>query len=123
MQQSSASGANSGAGTDNSVSLADVTADRAEDISALLGFFHQLDGEEPLARLMIAGSVIAVSLISLVVTRLLIGRRVRHLESLIPSKFKPLRWQAQDLVSSEDMKNLWCSLWRAINWGITAIFS
>ena len=92
--------------------VAEQAAATVEDISALMGFFNQLDAEDPLIRLITAATVIGVSLFLLTLTRLIIGRRRKHLESLPASKFRPLRLQAQDLVSSEDMQKLWSTVWR-----------
>ncbi len=93
-----------------------------EDTLFVLRLFDQMDASSPLMRLVIAATVVAVSLLLLLVARVIISRRVKRLEALPEKKFKPLRWQAQDLVSAEDMKAFWLSLWRFIGWGFTAIF-
>jgi len=97
-------------------------AETVEDINALVGFFNQLDAEDPLIRLITAATVIGVSLFLLMLTRIIIGRRRKHLESLPAEKFRPLRLQAQDLVSSEDMQKLWSTVWRILGLGLTLMF-
>ncbi len=102
--------------------VAEQAAETVEDINALVGFFNQLDAEDPLLRLITAAAVIGVSLFLLALTRLVIGRRRKHLESLPASKFRPLRLQAQDLVSSEDMQKLWSTVWRLIGLVLSLTF-
>lgn len=105
-----------------SEALAEQTAETVEEISALVNFFNQLDADDPLIRLVTAGAVIAVSLLALLLTRFLISRRLKRLEELPDSRFRPLRLQAQDLVSSADMKKLWCTLWRGFSWALSLVF-
>ena len=102
--------------------LAEQTAETVEDISALVNFFNQLDADDPLIRLVTAAAVIAVSLLAVLLSRLLIRRRLRRLEELPDSRFRPLRLQAQDLVSSADMKKLWCTVWRGLSWALSLVF-
>ena len=102
--------------------VAEQAAATIEDINALVGFFNQLDAEDPLIRLITAATVIGVSLFLLALTRLIVGRRRKHLESLPASKFRPLRLQAQDLVSSEDMQKLWSTVWRVVGLAFSLIF-
>lgn len=98
------------------------TAEAAEDINALLQFFNQMDATEPLIRLVTAASLTGVSILLLLFARFLISRRLKRMEELPDTKFKPLRWQAQDLMSSEDMKRFWCTLWRWFSWLLTLFF-
>ena len=98
------------------------TAEAAEDIGALLQFFNQMDATEPLIRLVTAAGLTGVSILLLLLSRFLISRRLKRMEALPDNKFKPLRWQAQDLMSSEDMKRLWCTLWRWLGWLIAVFF-
>jgi small-conductance mechanosensitive channel len=92
--------------------LNEQAADAVEEINALMSFFHRLDAQEPLIRLGIAAAVIGVAFVLFLSIRLLIMRRVRRMDALPDSKFAPLRWQAQDLMSSADMKAFWCEAWR-----------
>lgn len=84
----------------------------AEDTLFVLQLFEQMDAESPLMRLVIAASIVGVSVLMIAITRFIVSRRVRRLESFPEEKFQPLRWQAQDLVSREDMKTFWLRLWR-----------
>ena len=102
--------------------VAAQAAATVEDINALVGFFNQLDAEDPLIRLITAATVIGVSLFLLALTRLIVGRRRKHLESLPASKLRPLRLQAQDLVSSEDMQKLWSTVWRIVGLALSLTF-
>jgi len=104
------------------VEVRQQAAETVENINALVGFFNQLDAEDPLIRLITAASVIGISLFLLMVTRLMIGRRRKHLESLPADRFKPLRLQAQDLMSSEDMQKLWSTVWRVVGLGLSFVF-
>ena len=98
------------------------TAEVAEDIGALLQFFNQMDATEPLIRLVTAAGLTGVSILLLLLSRFLISRRLKRMEALPDNNFKPLRWQAQDLMSSEDMKRLWCTLWRWLGWLVAVFF-
>ena len=104
------------------VEVRQQAAETVENINALVGFFNQLDAEDPLIRLITAASVIGISLFLLMLTRLMISRRRKHLESLPADRFKPLRLQAQDLVSSEDMQKLWSTVWRVVGLGLSLVF-
>jgi small-conductance mechanosensitive channel len=84
----------------------------AEDTLFVLELFNQMDAESPMMRLIIGVGIVAVSLLLIAVTRLIVSRRVKRLESIHDEKYQPLRWQAQDLVSREDMKLFWMRLWR-----------
>ncbi|MEP4485882.1 MAG: mechanosensitive ion channel family protein [Halioglobus sp.] len=86
-------------------------AEAVEEINALVAFFDRLDAQEPLIRLGIAAAVIGLAFVLFILIRLLITRRVKRMEALPESAFTPLRWQAQDLMSSEDMKSFWCETW------------
>ncbi len=103
--------------------LAASTATATEEISALLALFEQMDEADPLMRLGIAAGIVAASIFMVLLTRFLIGRRVKRLEALDPKHFKPMRWQAQDLMSSEDMKMIWCRAWRVVAWALTFVFT
>lgn len=96
-------------------------SEAVEEINALVTFFHQLDAQEPLIRLGIAAAVIGLAVVLFILIRLLITRRVKRMEALPEGKFAPLRWQAQDLMSSEDMKAFWCEAWRWLGRALSAI--
>ena len=99
-----------------------VTVEATEDISALLQFFNQMDATEPLIRLVTAAGLTGLSVLLLLFSRFLISRRLKRMEALPDNKFKPLRWQAQDLMSSEDMKRFWCTMWRWVGWLLAVFF-
>lgn len=102
--------------------IADSIASPATDATDfLLGLFEQMDATAPTMRLIIAGSIVASSLFAILVTRFITHRRVIRLDSIPDEKFKPLRWQAQDLVSKTDMKAFWVSVWRGIGWVFTML--
>lgn len=94
----------------------------AENIIRLIQYFDHLDATSPMMRFIIAGTVVGVSLLLLLIFRLLIRARMRRIESLPDSRFKPLRWQAQDLLSSEDMKKIRSNIWLWIGRILTLIF-
>ena len=96
-------------------------SEAVEEINALVTFFHRLDAQEPLIRLGIAAAVIGLAVVLFILIRLLITRRVKRMEALPEGKFAPLRWQAQDLMSSEDMKAFWCEAWRWLGRALSAI--
>ena len=81
-----------------------------EDAMVILQFFEQIDAASPLARLITAATIVGVSLLFMLIVKIISRRRISHLES--SAHVRPLRWQAQDLVSSEDMKQLWLNVWR-----------
>ncbi|MEM9256411.1 MAG: mechanosensitive ion channel domain-containing protein [Pseudomonadota bacterium] len=87
--------------------------------AAILHFFQEMDDTAPLARLVTAASVFGVCMLLLLVSRFVIGRRVKRLDAIPEQRYKPLRWQAQDLVSAADMKAFWMSLWRTLSWLIS----
>ena len=95
-------------------------AEAVEEISALVAFFNRLDQQEPLIRLGIAAAVIGLAVVLFISIRLLITRRVKRMDALPDSKFAPLRWQAQDLMSSQDMKAFWCEAWRWVGRALSA---
>ena len=110
-------------GTENAESVSELftSLPLPEDTLLVLRLFDQMDAFSPLTRLVIAVTTVAVSLLLLLIVRLFIHKRVKRLTALPDSKFKPLRWQAQDLVSSEDMKIFWLSVWRYVGWGFTGV--
>ena len=69
-------------------------------------------------RLIIGASIIGGALLAIVIIRFIVSRRVKRLDAIPEEKFKPLRWQAQDLVSREDMKDFWMRSWK---WGGLAV--
>lgn len=91
-------------------------AEAAPDTMVLLQFFEQMDSTAPLLRLMIAGGIAAVALLLMVVSRNLVQRRLKRIEQTPEEQFDPLRWQAQDIVSREEMKRLWQGLWKGLGW-------
>jgi len=99
-----------------------LTVEATEDISALLQFFNQMDATEPLIRLVTAAGLTGLSVLLLLFSRFLISRRLKRMEALPDNTFKPLRWQAQDLMSSEDMKRFWCTMWRWLGWLLAVFF-
>ncbi len=93
-----------------------------EDTMIVLRLFDQMDETAPLMRLIIAASIAGAALFALLVSRLIIRRRVKRLEAIDDEVFRPLRWQAQDLVSGADMKHFWMNVWRALSWALSAVF-
>lgn len=91
-----------------------------EDTMVILQFFEQMDAASPLARLITAATIVGVSLLLMLLARIITRRRIAHLEK--SAVVRPLRWQAQDLVSSEDMKQLWLNVWRGLGWALSGIF-
>ncbi|MEM1113593.1 MAG: mechanosensitive ion channel domain-containing protein [Pseudomonadota bacterium] len=99
------------------------SADLSAEVGAILEFFGRMEQTAPLARLGIAATLIGVSLLLLLVSRIYISRRVHKLQELPEGRVKPLRLQAQDLMASEDMRKFWLSVWRAVGWLLSAIFT
>jgi small-conductance mechanosensitive channel len=93
------------------------------EVAVLVAFFDRLDETEPLIRLITAAVVIGVSLLLLLTSRVVVTRKMARLLALSDDSFRPMRWQAQDLVSSEDMKKLWLTLWRWLGWALSSIFT
>jgi len=91
-----------------------------EDTIVILQFFQQMDVASPLARLITAATIVGVSLLLMLIVRIITRRRIAHLEK--SARVRPLRWQAQDLVSSEDMKQLWLNVWRWLGWALSGVF-
>lgn len=92
------------------------------EVTALVEFFQRLDDTEPLIRLVTAAVVIGLSLGLLILCRVIVSRRLARMEALEDAKFLPMRLQAQDLISSEDMKKFWMTLWRWFGWAVSAVF-
>ena len=102
--------------------IADSVANPAiEATELLLRLFEHMDATAPTMRLIIAGSIVGVSLLLILITRFITHRHVVHLEALPDEQFNALRWQSQDLVSKTDMKAFWTSVWRGIGWLFTML--
>lgn len=93
-----------------------------DDTMFVLRLFDQMDAASPVMRLIIAGSIVGGSLLLMLIARLITRRRVAHLESIPDENFQPLRWQAQDLVSKEDMKAFWVRVWSWLGLGLSLVF-
>lgn len=110
----------------DSTSTAEVTPtaieQETEKVIQFVQYFDHLDTTSPMLRFIIAGSVVAISLILILIFRLIIRRRMKHLEELSDEKFRPLRLQAQDLLSSEDMKKIRIGAWMWLRRGLTLLF-
>lgn len=91
-----------------------------EDTMVILQFFEQMDAASPLARLITAATIVGVSLLFMLIVKIISRRRISHLEN--SARVRPLRWQAQDLVSSEDMQQLWINVWRWLGWAFSGVF-
>lgn len=94
----------------------------ADETMLVMRLFEQMDAASPMMRLVIAATIIAGSLLMIGITRFVIGRRVKRLEAIPDEKFKALRWQAQDLVPSGEMKLFWMRVWRFVGWFISLLF-
>jgi small-conductance mechanosensitive channel len=78
-----------------------------------------LDTAEPLHRLLLASSTVAISLLLIGLVRFMIGRRQRRIEALPDEKIQPLRVQRQELLSSTDVRKLRVLVLRILSWGLT----
>ncbi len=87
----------------------------------ILELFEQMDAQAPLMRLIIAGSIVGISLLLMMASRFIVKRRLAHMEEVPAERYRPLRWQAQDLLSSDDMKRGWMWLWRWLGWAVSAL--
>jgi small-conductance mechanosensitive channel len=92
------------------------------EVTVIVDFFDSLDATAPLVRLITAAAIVGVSLLLLIATRVTVRRRLARMEAVPDGRFSPLRLQAQDLISSEDMKKLWMAVWRWMGWGLTLVF-
>ncbi len=93
-----------------------------QDTLLILSWFDQMDAASPVMRLIIGACIIGGALLMIGITRFIFGRKVKRLEALPESKYKPLRWQAQDLVSREDMRGFWVSMWKWGGLAVTLLF-
>lgn len=91
-----------------------------EDTMVILQFLEQMDAASPLARLITAATIVGVALLFMLLVRIITRRRIAYLEK--SARVRPLRWQAQDLVSADDMKQLWINVWRGVEWAVSGIF-
>jgi len=98
------------------------TLETVQEVTQWLQYFDQLDVTEPLLRLIIAAAIIGVSFLLLLTSRILLGRRAKRLQELPEGRIRPLRLQAQELVSSEDMKNLWLALYTWLGRALSLLF-
>jgi small-conductance mechanosensitive channel len=94
----------------------------APETLALLQLFDRMDATAPLMRLIIAGSIVGIALLLWLISKLITRRRTKRLEATPDDGFRPLRWQAQDLISSQDMKKLWLRVWYWLGWALSAVF-
>ncbi len=92
------------------------------DASVLLDYFQQLDASQPLSRLFFAAAVVGLSILILITVRIIVYRRCKRLQELPPNRIRPLRLQAQELVTSEEMQHFWINVWRGVGWLFTLIF-
>ena len=78
--------------------LADATEilETAPETIAILQLFDQMDAAAPLMRLIIAASIVGISLLLLLISKVVIRRRTRRPEATPDGEFSPLRWQAPD---------------------------
>lgn len=96
--------------------------DTLPEVSALLAFFTRLDESDPLIRLLLASSLAGVSVLLLLISRFLVNRRLQRMAGMPASRFYPLRWQAQDLVTAEEMQHFWMNVWRVAGWLLSLAF-
>ncbi|GAB3280509.1 mechanosensitive ion channel family protein [Parahaliea aestuarii] len=96
--------------------------DTLPEVHSLLAFFSRLDAADPLIRLAIAGAIAGLSFLLLLTCRFLISRRLHGMAGMPETSFSPLRWQAQDLVTAEEMKQFWMNVWRGLSWVLSLIF-
>jgi hypothetical protein len=80
------------------------------------------DAASPMMQLIIGGSIIGGALLMFAITRFIVSRRVKRLDAIRQEQFKPLLWQAQDLVSREDMKAFWMRTWNWSGIGASLVF-
>ncbi|KZX54823.1 hypothetical protein A3709_07270 [Halioglobus sp. HI00S01] len=93
-----------------------------EETLFILQMFDQMDAQAPLMRLVIGASIVGISLLLLLITRFHFKRRVGRMEALPDDRYKALRWQAQDLLSAEDMKAFRVSFTQWIGRFVSLVF-
>ena len=110
--------------SDAVAALAETVAELpvGQDTLVILQLFEQMDAASPLVRLVTAATIVGISLLLMLLANLITRRRIKRLEAAPEGQVKPLRWQAQDLVSSEDMTKIWLNFWRSLGWLLSAIF-
>ncbi|TXS88934.1 mechanosensitive ion channel [Parahaliea maris] len=96
--------------------------DTLPEVNALLAFFTRLDESDPLIRLLIAAALAGISVLLLLVSRFIVSRRLHRMADMPASRFRPLRWQAQDLVTAEEMQHFWMNVWRIAGWLLSLSF-
>ena len=94
-----------------------------ERSSWIVQYIQLLDTADPLFRLIVAGATVAVSLLLILMIRLVVGRHIKGVEEAPQGAVRPLRWQRQELLSSDDMKQLRITLWRTGGWLLTLVFA
>ncbi|MEH6585126.1 MAG: mechanosensitive ion channel family protein [Halioglobus sp.] len=94
----------------------------AADTLFVLSLFDKMDAASPMMRLIMGACIIGGALLMMAITRFFVSRRVKRLQAIPDERFKPLRWQAQDLVSREDMKAFWTRTWKWSGLGISMVF-
>jgi small-conductance mechanosensitive channel len=85
----------------------------AQKVIEFVEYLNQLNDSSSATRFIIAGVITGIALFALLWVRVFINRRIKYLSKLPTSRFRPLRLQAQDLLSSEDMQNIWIKTWHA----------
>jgi small-conductance mechanosensitive channel len=103
------------------VTLTDIV-EPIQEVTVIIDFFNSLDDTAPLMRLIAAAVIVGVSLLLWLATRIVVQRRLKRMEAVPDGRYKPLRMQAQDLISSDDMKNFWMSIWRWVGRAFTFVF-
>ncbi|MEH6591767.1 MAG: mechanosensitive ion channel family protein [Halioglobus sp.] len=93
------------------------------EVTVIVNFFDSLDATAPLIRLVTAAAIVGIALLLVIATRITVKRRLTRMEAAPDKLFRPLRLQAQDLISSEDMKKLWMAVWRWVGWALVLVFS
>ncbi|MBE9538004.1 MAG: mechanosensitive ion channel family protein [Proteobacteria bacterium] len=98
------------------------TMETVQEVTQWLVYFDQLDATEPLLRLIIAAAIIGVSFLLLLSSRIILGRRAKRLQELPEGRIRPLRMQAQELISSQDMKKLWVGVYTWLGRVVSLLF-
>ena len=99
-----------------------AVSETVREVTEWLQYFDHLEATEPFIRLFIAAGIIGISILLMLASRIVIGRRKKRLEALPASRLRPLRLQAQELISSEDMKNLWLELYTWLGRALSLVF-
>jgi len=109
-------------GSDPDTQTVQEVSETVREVTEWLQYFDQLDATEPLVRLITAAAIIVISIALMLISRVIIGRRTKRIEEIPDGRLRPLRMQAQELVSSQDMKKMWLGFYTWLGRALSLLF-